>query len=64
VYKNVLQTIQNVEIYPIISLVIFVLFFGAMLVWAFRAKKEYLSAMANLPLELGDGRKIQAREED
>jgi cytochrome c oxidase cbb3-type subunit IV len=65
-YKNVLQTIQNVEIYPIISLVIFVLFFGGMLVWAFRAKREYLSAMANLPLEASGegGREFEAREEE
>ncbi|HYE73641.1 MAG TPA: hypothetical protein VEF04_09925 [Blastocatellia bacterium] len=53
-YKNVLQAIQNIEIYPIISLVIFVLFFGAMLVWAFRTNKDYLKAMANLPLETGN----------
>jgi cytochrome c oxidase cbb3-type subunit IV len=63
VYKNVLQTIQNVEIYPVISLVIFVLVFGAMLVWALRAKKEYLSAMANLPLD-SDGVRHAAREEE
>lgn len=63
-YKNILQTITNVEIYPIISLAIFMLFFCGMLVWAFRVKKDYLSAMASLPLEAGSDGAAEAREED
>ncbi|MCI0450019.1 MAG: CcoQ/FixQ family Cbb3-type cytochrome c oxidase assembly chaperone [Chlorobi bacterium] len=50
-YKHVLQSIEGIEIYPIISLVIFVLFFIAIIIWMFKADKKYLNKMASLPLE-------------
>ncbi len=49
--KDYLQTIENVAIYPIISLIVFVLFFAAVLFWIFRLDKKYISRMENLPLE-------------
>lgn len=63
-YKNILQTITNVEIYPIISLFIFMLFFSGMLVWAFQVKNDYLKAMASLPLEASGNDAAQAQEEN
>ncbi len=50
-YKNVLQSIEGITIYPIISFIVFGLFFIVMLIWLIRADKNYLSRMSNLPLE-------------
>ena len=50
-YKEILQSIQGVSIYPIISLIVFVLFFGIILIWMFKVDKNYIKEMENLPLE-------------
>lgn len=43
--------IEGVEIFPVISLIVFFLFFAVTIVWVFRLDKKYLSRMENLPLE-------------
>ena len=53
-YKNVLQSIEGIEIYPILSLIIFVSFFALMGIWVMKAKKSYLDSMANMPLRDND----------
>ena len=50
-YKNVLESINGVDIYPVISLIIFFLFFLGVLIWVMKADKSYISKMGNLPLE-------------
>ena len=50
-YKNVLQAIEGVGIYPIISMLIFLGVFLSAIVWFFRADKEHLQRMAELPFE-------------
>ncbi len=50
-YKEVLRSIENVEIFPIISLIIFVLFFIGITIWAIRVPKEYIDHMKSLPME-------------
>ncbi len=50
-YKNVLESISDVHIYPIISMVLFILVFSGMLVWVWRKDKGYLNEMASKPLE-------------
>jgi cytochrome c oxidase cbb3-type subunit 4 len=50
-YKEVLRSIENVEIFPIISLIIFVLFFIGIAVWAISVPKEYIDHMKSLPME-------------
>ncbi|MCU0357540.1 MAG: cbb3-type cytochrome c oxidase subunit 3 [Cyclobacteriaceae bacterium] len=49
-YKNVLQSIDNVAIWPVISLTIFFLFFIVMLWWVFKADKNFIREMKNMPL--------------
>jgi hypothetical protein len=49
--ENVLHRIGGVGMFGIISICIFFAFFSAMLVWAFRLKKSYITAMRELPLE-------------
>jgi len=50
-YKNVLQDIANIEIWPIISFVIFFIFFLCLLWWVFTADKKFITKMKNMPLE-------------
>lgn len=50
-YKNVLQAIEGVGIYPLISMFIFIAVFMAAVIWFFRADKARLQYMAQLPLE-------------
>lgn len=50
-YKEVLQSIEGIGIYPIISMIVFVIFFAIVIIWYFKADKKYLNKMSNLPLE-------------
>ncbi len=43
--------INGIDIYPIISLIIFVVFFTAMLVYVKKMKKSSIDEMKNLPLD-------------
>lgn len=49
--KEVLQNIMGVEIFPVISLILFMLFFFLILGWIFSLKKQYITEMENIPLE-------------
>jgi hypothetical protein len=53
-YKNILQSIQGVEIYPLISMMIFFGLFVAVIVWFFRADKRHLQKMAEMPLDTAE----------
>jgi hypothetical protein len=46
-----METISGIEIYPIISLLIFFLFFIGLYVWVFTYKKEKITEMSNIPFE-------------
>jgi cytochrome c oxidase cbb3-type subunit IV len=50
-YKNVLQGIDNIEIWPVISFVIFFIFFLCLLLWVFTADKKIIDRMKMLPME-------------
>ena len=50
-YKELLQSIEGIEVYPIISLIVFVLFFAIILLWMFKVDKNYIKKMENLPLD-------------
>ena len=49
--KGSLENIDGVEIYPIISLLIFFIFFTALFWWVFTAKKEHISKVSQIPLD-------------
>lgn len=49
--KNHLETITGIEIYPLISLVIFFTFFVVLFWWVITAKKEYITKVSNIPLD-------------
>ncbi len=48
---NALERIRGVEIYPIISLLIFFTFFVIMTYFVFNLDKGYVDKMKNMPLE-------------
>lgn len=49
--RNVIESIQGIEIFPLISLVIFFVFFAAVIIWVIRLKRKELDEYANMPLE-------------
>jgi cbb3-type cytochrome oxidase subunit 3 len=49
--RNVLTHIGGVEVYGIASIILFLVLFLGMLVWAFRLRRNHLDAMGRLPLE-------------
>lgn len=60
-YKEVLRSIEGIEIYPIIALLIFFFFFVGVIVWSARIDKERLRELSLLPL---DGEAAQSTEGD
>lgn len=50
-YKNVLQNIDNIAIWPVISFVIFFLFFLCLLWWVFSTDKKTIHELEILPLQ-------------
>jgi cytochrome c oxidase cbb3-type subunit 4 len=50
-YKNVLQHIDNVAIWPVISFVIFFFFFICLLWWVFTTDKKTIHEIEILPLQ-------------
>jgi hypothetical protein len=53
-YKQVLNSIHDVEIYPIVTLVIFIVFFASMIISVMRMDKETVSHASTLPLDPED----------
>lgn len=49
--KGHMETIAGIEIYPILSLLIFFAFFVLLFWWVFTAKKDYIQNMEQIPLE-------------
>ncbi|SHO64142.1 cytochrome C oxidase Cbb3 [Algoriphagus zhangzhouensis] len=50
-YKDVLRSIENIDIYPVVSLLIFVLFFLGVAIWVIRMPKDLVDHMKSLPME-------------
>jgi cytochrome c oxidase cbb3-type subunit IV len=61
-YKEILRSIAGIEVFPVISLCLFVVVFAVVLVWTSRLDGAWLARSAGLPLEpappspAGDGR--------
>jgi len=52
--KHNMETIAGIEIFPIISLLIFFFFFVALFIWVFNYKKETIKELSNIPLDNED----------
>jgi hypothetical protein len=53
-YKNVLQSIENIQIWPVISFVIFFVFFLCLLLWVFTTDKKFIDKMKAMPIDEKD----------
>lgn len=49
--KNHMESITGIEVYPMISLLIFFTFFVLLFWWVFTAKKAYIKTVSNIPLD-------------
>jgi len=53
-FKHYFEQIQNIEIWPIISLIIFFVFFTIAMVKIFFMDKKFVEKMKNLPFDDAD----------
>lgn len=49
--KNHMESIAGIEIYPLISLLIFFSFFVLLFWWVFTTKKEYIDRVSKIPFD-------------
>lgn len=61
--RNYLQAIEGVEIYPLISLIVFVIFFVVILIWMLKMDKNYIDEMKQLPLNPTSNRNLNSTGE-
>jgi hypothetical protein len=50
-FSNYLSSIDNVAIYPVITLVLFFTVFIGAVIWIITRDKEYITELENIPLE-------------
>jgi hypothetical protein len=50
-YKDILQSIEGVQVYAIAAMVIFILFFVGIIIWLIKVDKRYIKEMSELPLK-------------
>jgi hypothetical protein len=50
-YTEILQSIDGIGLFPVISLVLFVAFFSGLLLWIVRTKRSEFDGVAALPLD-------------
>jgi hypothetical protein len=53
-FIHYLEKITGVGIYPLISLLIFFVFFAVLLFWILKADKKYISDLKNIPFPAND----------
>lgn len=61
-YKEVLRAIVGIEVFPVLSLLIFLTVFVVMLVWVFRMDRAALATYASLPLQGDDAPPADTRQ--
>ncbi len=54
-YKDVLRSIDGIAIYPIMSLIIFVLFFSLLLIYVIKVDNKFINDMKNMPFKDNKG---------
>jgi len=50
-FKHYFEQIHGIEIWPIISLSIFFIFFLCLILWVFKVDKKYVEEMSNMPVK-------------
>jgi cbb3-type cytochrome oxidase subunit 3 len=49
-----METMMGIEIFPMMALLIFFLFFVGLIIWVVRTKKEYITTHEQIPLNNDD----------
>lgn len=49
-FKHYFEQLDNIQIYPIISLSVFFAFFIGLIWWVLKADKKYIAEMEQMPL--------------
>lgn len=49
--KHHMETITGIEVYPLISLIIFVVFFVGLFIWVIKADKKEMDELSQIPLD-------------
>ncbi len=60
--KEVLQSIKGIEIYPIISLIVFFLFFIGVGFFLIKMNKSHINKMKHLPLNNDNSQNLNSGE--
>lgn len=50
-YKDILESIKDVSIWPQISIGIFFVFFISLIAWTVRVNRDYIRTMKNMPID-------------
>ena len=53
-FIHYLESITGIGIFPLISLMLFFLFFTALLLYVFKADKQYIRELKHIPLDKQD----------
>jgi hypothetical protein len=57
--KGYMETIDGIATYPMISLLIFFVFFIVLFAWVFTASKDYIKEVSKIPLETNNQQNIE-----
>ena len=63
-FSNYLSSIDNVAIYPVITLILFFTVFIGAVIWIITRDKEYITELENIPLENENYNKITENENE
>ena len=50
-FKYYFEQVNNVEVWPIVALIIFITFFIGLLIWVAKVDKKYINEMSQLPID-------------
>lgn len=59
IIKQYADQVNGIEVYPIVSLLIFTIFFVGMLLYVRQMRKESVHELSNMPLDLQEENKTQ-----
>jgi cytochrome c oxidase cbb3-type subunit 4 len=57
IIKQYADQVNGIEVYPIVSLLIFIIFFAGMLMYVRQMSRESINELSNMPLDLQEENK-------
>jgi hypothetical protein len=63
-FINYLESITGIGVYPLVSLMIFFIFFLGVAVYVMLGRKEYFDTLSNLPLKTSGSDSIISKTQD